>query len=501
MERDLSFDVIIIGAGAAGCAVAAGLGLGTDLRIALLEAGPDYGPYDPVRWPAELLDARADATSHEWYPQTPLCCSRARVVGGCSAHNGCWALVGAPTDYDAWSPVTSGTWSYAVLRRYLRQALEQLRVRPVPMEDRSPLHAALIDAAVGVGLPYLDDVNDPSATHGVGWVPLNAVGPTRWHAAFAYLDPVRSRRNFTVLGDSHVSRVIMAGHRATGVEIVRDGLTRLIHAGTVVVCAGAYGTPPLLVRSGIGASDQMRDIGVEPFLDLPGVGANLTDHVGLRVEMKPRDEVATAVAPSGEVYIAQTVAKVRTDHAADGYWDMHVVPAAGPSRSESGRYTSTPIFSLYAAVMAPRSRGSVTTLSADPTVAPRIDHGFFTDPGGEDRIVAADGLTFLRELAGSPSLAGLILGDPGSWEAPTDETARRDGLGYLHPTGTCAMGPDSDPMAVTDECGRVHGTDNLYIADASVIPVIPRANTHVTTVAVGARLADLIADRLAAQPI
>src|SRR5689334_5467483 len=185
------FDVLVVGAGAAGCALAARLSEDPGLSVGLVEAGPDYGPYDPERWPAELLDARSAARGHDWHPGSPSCCARARVVGGCSAHNGCWAMLGAPADYDAWAAYSGGLWDDAALRPYLERAMTTLRVRSVHPCDRTAWHDAVIDAAQSLGIPYLEDVNDEDAHEGVGWVPLNAVDATRWHAAFAYLDPAR----------------------------------------------------------------------------------------------------------------------------------------------------------------------------------------------------------------------------------------------------------------------------------------------------------------------
>ncbi|TDC64952.1 GMC family oxidoreductase [Streptomyces hainanensis] len=488
----LTVDTVIVGAGAAGCVLAARLSADPNHTVLLLEAGPDHGPFDPGRWPAELLDARSAARGHDWDLAAPPCCARARVVGGSSAHNGCWATLGAAADYDAWRPPSGGAITHETLRPHLAEAMATLRVRTVPSEDQTPWHHAVIEAAGALGLPFLPDVNAADAREGIGWVPLNAVGRTRWHAAFAYLDPARDRPNLRVLADTHADRLLLTGDRATGVAAVHAGRPLTVRAGTVVLACGSYGTPPLLIRSGIGPEPELRRLGAPVVLPLPGVGENLTDHGSLGLMLDPTSVLAERMPDAAESYFAQSLVKARSSRAVDDDWDLHIVPSAGPAEDAQGFYNGPLSAGLYVFVMAPRSRGRVRATSLDPTAPPEIDHGFFTDPEGHDIRVVLDGVDLARDLASAGPLAGLA-GVRRATAAEREPAAvRAAASGYWHPVGTCAMGPEDDPMAVAGPDGRVHGLANVHVADASLMPVIPRANTHLTTVAV----ASLLAERL-----
>jgi choline dehydrogenase len=487
MSDELRADVVVVGGGAAGCVLAAGLSADGRRSVILLEAGPDYGPYEESGWPADLLDCRSPVRSHDWDPGAPPYCSRARVIGGSSVSNACWTTVGAPPDYDAWRTYSGGTWDYAALAPYLARTMRELRVRGVPESNRGVWHRAVLAGAAQLGLPPLADVNAPDAKEGAGWVPLNAVGHLRWNAAFAFLDSVRGRPNLRVVADALAVRLRMRGERAAAVEIVRDGQSQTVTADTVVLASGAYGNPPLLMRSGIGPESVLRELGAPVLLPLAGVGQNLIDHAKVHLPLHP---TAALDMPDRDVYMAQTVLKARTGMATDEYWDLHIVPTAGAGEDEHGRYVGPLAVSLYVFVMAPRSRGVVRARSLDPHAEPLIDHRYFTDPDGHDRQVALDGVDLAHKLAETTpvsTLATLTPWSPARRQAIVDEPG-----GYWHPVGTCAMGPADDPASVADETGRIHGLSNVYVADASLMPLIPRANTHLTAVAVAARLADSI---------
>ncbi len=492
--RKTHFDVLIVGGGAAGCVLAARLSDDERVSVGLVEAGPDYGRFDVRRWPAELLDARSAAHGHDWDADAPACCARARVIGGSSAHNGCWAMLGAPPDYDAWSAYSGGVWDHRTLRPHLRDAMGRLRVRPVRPEDRTAWHLALIEASREVGVPHLDDVNAESATEGVGWVPLNAVGPTRWHSAFAYLDPVRRRPNLRVLAKQLASRLEFDGDRATGLVTRHGGRTHRLTADRIVLCCGAYGNPPLLMRSGVGPEDVLRELGAPVTHPLPGIGANLIDHGVLGLELEPLPSLHEAMPEAASAYRAQTVIKMRSSVAADEYWDLHIVPSAGPMLDAHGLHTGPLEAGLWVSAVSPRSRGSVRAASLDPAAEPVIDHGFFTDPDGHDLRAVLDGIDLVHDLARTGPLADLARMTPWPASRRTPSSARERAGGYWHPVGTCAMGPAGDPMAVADAHGRVYGLENVHIGDASLMPVIPRANTHVTTVAVADRLGTLLTE-------
>jgi choline dehydrogenase len=494
--RTTHFNVVIVGGGAAGCVLANRLSEDERTSVGLVEAGPDYGTFDLERWPAELLDARSAARGHDWNTGEPACCARARVIGGSSAHNGCWATLGAPPDYDAWSAYSGGSLDHRTLRPHLHAAMSTLRVRPAGAEDRTPWHEAVIETAGALGLPYLEDVNDESGHEGAGWVPLNAVGAIRWHAAFAYLDPVRDRPNLQVVAGSHAARLEFAGDRATGLVTVGDGGERRLSADVIALCCGTYGNPPLLMRSGVGPEPALRELGAPVTHPLPGVGANLIDHSSLGLVLDPLPSLAATMPEPAECYFAQTVIKARSSLASDDFWDIHVVPSAGPAADAQGLYTGPLSASLYVFVMAPRSRGTVRAASLDPVAPPVVDHGFFTDPAGHDERVVLEAIDLAHAFAGSPALADLAEVTPWGDGRREHSAVLAEAGGYWHPVGTCAMGPDADPLAVADERGRVHGLANVHVADASLMPVIPRANTHLTTIAVADRLGELLAGSL-----
>ncbi len=485
-------DVAVIGGGSAGAVVAARLAE-AGVEVALLEAGPDYGPFGSPAWPGDLLDAHALALSHDWgygsgdVPgREPWTFERAKVIGGCSSHNGAIAAVGHASDYDAWG---IDEWTTDTLRPLFATALAKMRVRAYAPDEAGPFHARCLEAAAATGWTIASDLCDLDANTSFGLETVNIVDRVRWNSAFAYLDDVRSLPNFSITDRVLVDRVV---HRADGATVMgwRDGAPLNIDASHVVLAAGVYGTPAILQRSGVGDSQRLRAVGVECVHELRGVGGNLHDHpmVGADRLVGPQlAEWLTEAAGRGALPEEQTLGKACSSLAVDGIFDLHVFPVCASTQTAltDGRAA------VEVCTMTPRSRGRVDIVSADCHAAPSIDHAYLTDPDGHDLQVLRDGLVMADELLRHPSLASL-LGEPVT-PLDTDDDIRRAVAHYYHPVGTCRMG--ADELAVCDSRGVVHGMPNVSIADVSMMPQIPRANTNIPAVVIGERIASFIADR------
>ena len=488
-------DTVVIGGGTGGAAVAGLLAERGDQSVLLLEAGPDYGPLAGQRWPTELLDGRIVADTHDWsytsaaaagQPGHPL--QRARVIGGCSAHNGCIALWGSRADYDSWAAAGNAGWSTEDLFPHFRRAATRLRVRQFAPEEISSFHRACLDAIVDTGIPHTADLNDMDENVGAAMSRVNVWNGIRWNASFAYLDPVRHKKGLTVVGDVLVDKINVDGSRAASVDVVHAGEKVTIEAGRVVLCAGAYGSPAVLLRSGIGPSGDLIKLDISTLIDLPGVGANLHDHPGFNMNYHGtplfNSLMEEFIASGRTVFAEQSLAKTRSSLCNQAF-DLHIAPVTSSAPDPSGHWQCK----ILVANMAPRSRGRLTLRDTDPQSSPVIDTGYLTDPEGDDVAVLMDGVTMSREIAARPSLAELIgkeLEDTA--HVDSTEAVRRSSLHYYHPVGTCKMGPDSDPAAVVNPMGKVHGLDNLYVADASIMPAVPRANTSLPTLMLAERI-------------
>ena len=489
-------DTVVVGAGTAGAAVAGRLAAGCSERTLLLEAGPDYGPADGGRWPHDLLDAeRCAPWSHDWgytgeFGGQVICFNRARVVGGCSAHNAGAVVFGSRVDYDGWAAAGNPGWSARELLPLFAAAWKQLRVRRVGLGELTPFQRACRDAIVANGIPAVDDVNDLGQNAGVAPFPVSIDGGIRVNSAFGYVDPVRDR--LIVAGDALVERVLLRGGRAVGVA-VRDG-QRLVRIGAsrVVLSAGVYGSPAILLRSGIGPAGELTAVGVRPALDLPGVGRNLHDQPCLEVWYEGSAELARLMqghqADTGWRPDEQVIAKFPSAGCGQGF-DLHIYPVGGYSKEASAWS-----WFLGVACLAPLSRGSVRLTG--PGVDDRlvIDHRYLSDPGRYDRARLAEGVGRVREVAAAPQLRRLL----GRETRPGPEVLGRQAIErfldhatvhYYHPAGSCKMGPASDPDAVVDSGGRVHGIDGLYVADASLMPAVTSGNTNMPTAVIGEKIA------------
>jgi choline dehydrogenase len=492
----MAADVVIVGAGSAGNVLAARLTEDADREVVLLEAGPDYRTVADL--PPEILSGLRPVYTHDWGYRADtaldgrvLDANRARIVGGCSATNAALAVRGRPADYDGWAALGCDGWSFAEVLPFFRRLERDLdfdddwhgrdgpvSIRRAAPDEVAPVHDAFVAACANAGFATVDDLNAPGAV-GASRPPMNLVDGVRQSTALTYLAAARDRRNLTVRSDSLVDGVELDGDRATGVRLAPSG--DLIEADHVVLASGAYGSPALLMRSGIGPAAHLQSVGVDVVLDRPGVGANLTEH-----PLMPNAFVART-PPRADRAVFQAMLTAASS-SAGGVYDLHVFPLFNPPEIQG----DPPVVVILTSVMTPRSRGTVQLRSSDPRDAPRIDLGLFSDPGDMPRMI--DAIRVARRLAATEPLRGL-LGDelmPGI-DASDDEAlaaAVRAGCEiYHHPVGTCRMGTPDDPDAVVDSRGAVHGIDGLSVVDASIMPSIPAANTNVPTIMIAERCA------------
>jgi choline dehydrogenase len=360
-----------------------------------------------------------------------------------------------------------------------------MHVRSFAQEEIQPFQRAFLEASVEAGVPRTDDLCDLDGTMGCAAEPMNVVDGVRWNAAFAYLDPVRA--HIEIRGAVLVDRVLLQHGRAVGVVAIVDGRPVEFSADLVVLAAGAYGTPEILLRSGIGPASDLVGLDVEPVADLPGVGANLHDQPAIELRFAGTDELRRdleAFAAERWLPEEQALAKLASPFA-HGPYDLHVYPWVEPDRSlPSGWRCVLPI-----ALLTPRSRGSVRLVDRDPTRLGVIDHRYLAE--ADDVQPLAAGLRWTASLARSEPLARYIgepLDPPAEGEHGLDGWIRSRHAHYWHPAGSCKMGSAADDTCVVDHDGRLHGVEALRVADASVFPEIPRSTPALPTVVVGERI-------------
>ena len=501
-----SFDTIIVGAGPAGCVLALRLTESEDSDVLLIDAGPDFGS-DPSGWPAELLDpVGPELDTHSWgYAHRAdkngrrLQLPRGRVFGGCSSVNSCIWLHGSSADYDDWAALGNPGWDFANLAQHFEASQRdplQSNDRPgdhlidvwrTPQDQLSVIDNAILETAGELGMTLVDDLNgshrqEPSA----GPTPKNLRGGGRLNGALSYLAAARSRENLALRPNSLVDRVIFNGRRAVGVKTA-DGDE--IFGREVILCAGAYGSPAILMRSGVGPSNHLSEMGIPIVADLPGVGENLMDHPYLAPYTSGRTMffISDHAIPDRRIFI-QTMIKARSRQVQEEI-DLHIYPRE--QRDELGRW----VLGFGVSLQYSRSRGRVRLTSTDPDAPLDIDHRYFADP--IDLEALTDGIELLDQLVRTRPLANLLEGPARQDESdPSRESIQkviRAEVGTtFHPSSSCMMGPATDPTSVVDQVGRVRRVERVRVVDASIFPIVPRCNLHAPTVAVAEHMAELI---------
>ena len=504
------FDYIIVGAGTAGCVLAARLSQDPAARVLLLEAGSGErtpAMTVPDAWP-ELLGSTADWAGHTSAQADagPVPYPRGKTLGGSGAINAMAHVRGHRAVYDGWAAAGAAGWGFADLLPYFRRSEHAegrdpdlrgtagpVRVAPVSEPDRHPVAATFAQALTQAGCPATDDLSG-ARQEGVTWADLAIDGGQRVSPADAYLTPARHRPNLTVQTGCLVTSLQVRHGRCTGVRYLADGAPVQAHAaGEVIVCAGAVGSPQLLLLSGIGPAAQLRALGINPVANLPGVGDNLQDHPMVLACYATRSPLPRSRYNHGEVYAA-----LRSPLAPGDLPDLHLFPILLPA-APAGLQPLPAGFALAAAVTAPDSRGFVRLATADPQAAPVIDPGFLRDQRDLDRLEA--GLRLIRQVTGHPAFFSHVRAtEAGPGAGLRTRTGLRTWIratvgSYYHPAGTCRMGTDADPGAVVDLRLWVHGITGLRVADASILPVIPNAPLNATVLGIAEKAADLIHGR------
>ncbi len=504
------YDDIIVGGGSSGAVLAARLSEDSSRSVLLLEAGPDFASIEET--PADLLDGKnVSVVDHDWHftaealPGRTIPYPRGKTTGGTSAVNATVALRGVPADYDEWASLGNPAWAWQNVLSYFRRIEDDqdeggdlhgkngpIYVRRWRQEELHPFSAAVGAAFRDLGFPLVSDHNHPESS-GFGPFPVNQNNGIRVSTAIGYLLLARHRLNLTIRPHCLVNRVLFDGNRAIAVEVESGGEMQRVEGRRITLSAGAVASPAILLRSGVGPQTDLAALGIQLTLDLPGVGANLLDHPTASLMLIPKPGICDKNTPSVQMVLRTTTP------GSDEFNDLQIFAVNQLDMSgfdpELVQKLGTSLFTrVVASLQRPLSKGRLSLTSTDPHVQPRLELNYFDHPEDMRRMI--EGLRICLQVAQSPDIQALVEGVVGlsAEDLATDEglekAVRYTANTTFHPVGTAKMGPASDPEAVVDERCRVHGLDGLRVVDASVMPNIVRANTNLTCIMIGERVAD-----------